>query len=205
MKTSLSLAPTPNLKVRAVERTEAAWTISVTCRVRATCPACGTLSISRHSSYLRTLRDLPAQGTPVTVQARLTRWRCLNHRCERRIFADSLPSLAAPYARRTARLAGIVQLFGHSAGGRPSERLMGPSWHAGEPHHHFTRREAKRQKPRQSSLSTPEQNCIGWPEEKCIDGAAARPLKMGLCGGLYACIGSSGDGSALLRRERRLL
>ena len=35
-------------------------------------------------------------------------------------------------------------------------------------------------------LSTPEQNCIGWPEQNCIDGAAARPLKMGLCGGLYA-------------------
>ena len=32
---------------------------------------------------------------------------------------------AAPFARRTARLAGIVRLVGHSAGGRPSERLMG--------------------------------------------------------------------------------
>ena len=31
---------------------------------------------------------------------------------------------AAPFARRTARLAGIVRLLGHSAGGRPSERLM---------------------------------------------------------------------------------
>ena len=31
---------------------------------------------------------------------------------------------AAPFARRIARLAGIVRLLGHSAGGRPSERLM---------------------------------------------------------------------------------
>jgi hypothetical protein len=54
-------------------------------------------------------------------------------------------------------------------------------------------------------MSTPEQNCIGWPEEKCISGAAARPLKMGLSGGRYAWVGSSGDGSALLRRKRRLL
>jgi hypothetical protein len=29
-----------------------------------------------------------------------------------------------PFARQTARLAGIVRLLGHSAGGRPSERLM---------------------------------------------------------------------------------
>jgi hypothetical protein len=35
-----------------------------------------------------------------------------------------VPDLAAPFARRTARLAEIVRLLGHSAGGRPSERLM---------------------------------------------------------------------------------
>ena len=54
----------------------------------------------------------------------MTRWRCRNDRCERRIFAERIPGLAAPFARRTTRLAGIVLLFGHSAGGRPSERLM---------------------------------------------------------------------------------
>ena len=58
------------------------------------------------------------------IRARLTRWRCQNDHCVRRIFAERLPELAAPYARRTARMAGIVQLFGHSAGGRPSERLI---------------------------------------------------------------------------------
>jgi transposase len=70
------------------------------------------------------LDDLPAQGTPVTVRARLTRWRCRNEHCERRIFAERLPQLAAPFARRTARLASIVRLFGHAAGGRPAARLM---------------------------------------------------------------------------------
>ncbi|WP_363351921.1 transposase family protein [Methylocystis echinoides] len=33
-------------------------------------------SRSRHSSYRRTLRDLPAQDTPVELQAQITRWRC---------------------------------------------------------------------------------------------------------------------------------
>jgi transposase len=60
----------------------------------------------------------------VEVLARLTRWRCRNDQCERRIFAERIPGLAAPFARRTTRLAGIVRLFGHSVGGRPSERLM---------------------------------------------------------------------------------
>ena len=88
------------------------------------CPGCGAQSKSRHSTYWRTLRDLSAQGAPVIVNARLGRWRCRNQLCDRRIFTERVPGLAAPFARRTARLAGIVRLLGHSAGGRPSERLM---------------------------------------------------------------------------------
>jgi transposase len=65
-----------------------------------------------------------AQGAPVIVNARLGRWRCRNQLCDRRICTERVPSLAAPFARRTAHLAGIVRLLGHSAGGRPSERLM---------------------------------------------------------------------------------
>jgi hypothetical protein len=62
-----------------------------------TCPVCGLQSISRHSSYRWTLQDLSAQGKPVSVRARLTRWRCRNDRCERRIFAERLPELTAPF------------------------------------------------------------------------------------------------------------
>jgi hypothetical protein len=54
----------------------------------------------------------------------VARWRCRNDCCARRIFAEQHPRLAAPFARRTTRQAGIVRLFGHSAGEQPSERLM---------------------------------------------------------------------------------
>jgi zinc-finger of transposase IS204/IS1001/IS1096/IS1165 len=130
MKTLASWAPAPNLNVIAVEPREPDCIVSVDRRDaeqdldRAFCPGCGTQSSSRHSAYIRTLLDLSAQGRPVNIQARLTLWRCRNDRCERRIFAEWLPRLATPFARRTARLAGVVKLFGHSAGGRPSERLM---------------------------------------------------------------------------------
>ena len=40
------------------------------------------------------------------------------------VFAERLSTLATPFAPRTARLAGNVRLFGHSVGGRASERLM---------------------------------------------------------------------------------
>ena len=130
MKTLASWAPAPNLTVIAVEAGELDWIVSVDGRDaeqdrdRTCCPLCGIKSSSRHSSYIRTLRDLSAQGRPVNIQARLTRWRCRNDHCERRIFAERLPTLAIPFARRTTRRAGIVKLFGHSVGGRSSERLM---------------------------------------------------------------------------------
>ena len=123
MKTLASWAPAPDLNVTAVEPGELAWIISVDRRDaeqeqgHACCPVCGTQSSSRHSSYIRLLRDLSAQGKPVKIQARSSRWRCRNHRCDRRIFAERLPRRATPFARRTARLAGIVELFGHGAGG----------------------------------------------------------------------------------------
>ena len=124
METLASWSPVPELEVNSVERREPGWLVGVDSRESACCPECGTQSSSRHSSYLRTLQDLSTQGTPVAIQARVTRWRCRNEQCGRRIFAERLPTLAAPFARRTARFAGIVRLFGHSTGGRPSERLL---------------------------------------------------------------------------------
>ena len=93
-------------------------------------PAADLLSGMRYAVHIASQRVLAnasgqsAQGAPVIITARLARWRCRNQRCDRRIFTERLPGLAAPFARRTARLAGIVRLLGHSAGGRPSERLM---------------------------------------------------------------------------------
>ena len=124
MKTSIAWSPAAGSNVVSVERRERAWTVTVDSRQPTFCPGCGAQSKSRHSTYWRTLWDLSAQGAPVIVNARLGRWRCRNQQCDRRIFTERVPSFAAPFARRTARLAGIVRLLGHSAGGRPSERPM---------------------------------------------------------------------------------
>ena len=124
MKTSITWSPAAGLNVVSVEWREQAWTVTVDSRLPGFCPGCSAQSKSRHSSYWRTFQDLSAQGAPVIVLARLGRWRCRNQQCDRRIFTERVPALAAPFARRTARLAGIVRLLGHSAGGRPSERLM---------------------------------------------------------------------------------
>lgn len=64
------------------------------------------------------------QGKTLTVKLRLSRWRCTHQKCRRQTFADRLPTIAYPYARRTRRVTEIVGLLGHSAGGRAAERLM---------------------------------------------------------------------------------
>ena len=124
MKASTAWSPAAGLNVVSVERGDQTWTVTVDGRLPPACPRCGALSNSRHSTYSRTLRDLSAQKAPVIVRARLGRWRCRNLKCDQRIFAERLPGLVAPLSRRTTRLAEIVRLLGHSAGGRPSERLM---------------------------------------------------------------------------------
>ena len=124
MRKLASWSPAPSLNVHAVQPGDGGWTVEIDCLAPAQCPACGVISRSRHSSYMRTLRDLPAQGTPVIVHARVRRWRCRNLQCTRKIFVGRLPDLAAPFERRTTRLAGIVRLLGYSAGGRPAERLL---------------------------------------------------------------------------------
>jgi len=60
----------------------------------------------------------------VTVKLRIQRWQCRSKSCERQTFAEQLPEIAAPLARRTRRAAELVHLFGHGVGGRPGERLM---------------------------------------------------------------------------------
>ena len=104
MKTSISVVTRGGLERLSVERDEQAWTVTVDEPAANVCPGCGAQSKSRHSTYWRTLRDLSAQGAPVIVNARLGRWRCRNQQCDRRIFTERVPGLAAPFARRTARL-----------------------------------------------------------------------------------------------------
>jgi hypothetical protein len=60
----------------------------------------------------------------VKLRLALNRWQCRHRRWGRRIFTDRLPEIAAPYVRRTERMAEIVGLVGHRMGGRPGENLM---------------------------------------------------------------------------------
>jgi hypothetical protein len=63
------LAPVPKQKVSIVECEDPGWTVWLDSQGDWDCPICGTGPNPQHGSYVRPLRDLPAQGTSVLIQA----------------------------------------------------------------------------------------------------------------------------------------
>jgi len=90
----------------------------------APCPVCSRLADRVHSRYVRTLADLPWNGTPVRLRLTVRRYFCDEPSCRRRIFAEQLPTIAARYSRRTLRLWEAIELIGFVAGGEPGARLL---------------------------------------------------------------------------------
>jgi transposase len=63
----------------------------------------------------------------VRLQLRVRKWFCRNRSCPRRIFTERLPTVAAPWARRTLRLAQRLAALGVTLGGMAGVRL-GRAW-----------------------------------------------------------------------------
>jgi transposase len=121
------LSPDPasvRLDTWAIEPARPAITLTLRPRSRtAPCPLCGRRSGRIHSRYERTLADLPWGDHVVALRLRVRRLFCDNPRCERRIFAERLPGVAAPWSRKTARLAGRQTAIGLALGGAAGARL----------------------------------------------------------------------------------
>lgn len=89
----------------------------------ANCPLCGQLSNRVHSHYRRTLTDLPCSGMTVRLELQTRKFFCDNVHCQRRIFTEPLPALAARSARRTLRLQDALRWIGLFVGGEAGARL----------------------------------------------------------------------------------
>ena len=87
------------------------------------CPVCAMPAERIHSRYTRTLADLPWATYRVRLQLRVRKWFCANPDCVRRIFTERLPTVAAPWARRTLRLVQRLVALGLALGGRAGVRL----------------------------------------------------------------------------------
>lgn len=116
------------LEACEIDDTTAQITLCVqSTQTRAPCPLCATPARHIHSHYGRTLADLPWAQYRVCLQLRVRKWFCRNRTCRRRIFTERLPTVAAPWARRTLRLAQRLVALGVALGGTAGVRF-GPAW-----------------------------------------------------------------------------
>ena len=114
------------LKAWGVEPAPPTITLILTSRGHpAPCPLCDRRAKRTHSWYERALADLPWGEHAVAVQLRVRKLFCDNDKCKRRIFTERLPGVAAPWARKTARLSNRLTAVGLALGGAAGARLSG--------------------------------------------------------------------------------
>ena len=89
----------------------------------ASCPLCGAASSGVHSRYRRAPPDLPWAGHPVRLVLCVRKFFCRVPSCARRIFAERLPEVVAPWARTTERLAVLLRAVAFALGGEAGARL----------------------------------------------------------------------------------
>ena len=87
------------------------------------CPGCQTPSAHVHSSYTRTIADIPVGARHVIVRLHVRKFGCRNVQCLQRIFAERFPTYARPRARKTIRMQDHLHVLGLLAGGRGGEAL----------------------------------------------------------------------------------
>jgi len=121
-------AATLRLEACALDDTTAQITLCVrSTQTSASCPLYATPARRIHSDYERTLAELPWAQYRVCLQLRVRKWFCRNRACHRRIFTERLPTVAAPWARRTLRLVQRLVALGVALGGKAGGRL-GHAW-----------------------------------------------------------------------------
>lgn len=90
----------------------------------ACCPDCGQSSDALHSRRRRPITDLPWQGLAVRLELQLRRFYCRAPGCARQTFTERVPTVVAPYARRTTRLSVVVEAIALALGGEGGTRIL---------------------------------------------------------------------------------
>ncbi len=118
MLTTLFFPTVPGIRV------DRAWWEAHTLHLAATttgraarCPLCHRRSKRVHSTYPRTIADLPCTGARLTVHLCARRFVCRVRWCRRQIFCERLPALVAPWGRRTTRQREALERTGFALGG----------------------------------------------------------------------------------------
>lgn len=100
------------------------WHLDLSARQRsAACPSCWHRSAAVHSSYVRTIADLPIVGAQILRHLRVRRFFCRQAAYPRRIFAERFPTLHSVYGRHSRGVCSALRHMGIAVGGRTSVRL----------------------------------------------------------------------------------
>lgn len=93
----------------------------------AKCPCCGHRSSHLHSSYERTVDDIPIHGLRVILKVEVSRYRCINPKCPHKTFVAQCPGVTEKYQRRTPgqryQLQEILGLVASTVGARQCASL----------------------------------------------------------------------------------
>lgn len=71
------------------------------------CPYCGRESSRVHSTYTRTIQELPTMGSMTRVELQRRKMFCDNPECSHKTFAEPFDCIK-PYARKTIRLQDVI-------------------------------------------------------------------------------------------------
>ncbi len=116
----------PRLDAVNVDRDDKAMTVVVTAvRPEAECPVCSQSSPHVHSRYQRSVADLPCAGMAMRLRVQVRKFFYRNESCGRSVFAQRLPEVIAPSARRTLRLADEQRQIGQELGGEAGAKVAG--------------------------------------------------------------------------------
>ena len=90
---------------------------------RGRCPRCQGESARVHSRYRRQLADTAIGGNPVLIDIWVRRFFCETADCAAKPFAEQIPGLTQPWARRTPVLGAMIGAVGLALAGRAGARL----------------------------------------------------------------------------------
>lgn len=102
-RTSLFALP-EGMLVEHIQITEESLVVEVVATsLTSRCPLCSETSESIHCHYRRILRDVPCAGRRVQVALTVRTFSCRNPLCQRKVFAERVPTFMEPWARMTIR------------------------------------------------------------------------------------------------------
>ncbi len=87
------------------------------------CPLCSETSESIHCHYRRVLRDVPCAGRRVQLFLTVRKFSCRNPLCQRKVFAERIPTFMEPWARMTIRYCQQITSIGLATCGKGGAKL----------------------------------------------------------------------------------